>query len=84
MDELTLGIRAFQKSLYEEAHALLEPLAEQGVLRAQMIVARLYYAGNGVEKDFDKYVYWLQAAADGGDKAAKSQIKRITNKDAGT
>jgi TPR repeat protein len=77
MDDLTLGIRAFQKSLYEEARVLLEPLAEQGELRAQKIMARLYYAGNGVEKDFEKYTYWLQKAADTGDKAAKSQIKRI-------
>lgn len=81
MDELTLGIRAFQKGLYEEAHTRLEPLAQQGVLRAQMIMARLYYAGNGVEKNFDRYVFWLQAAADGGDKAAKSQVKRLGKRD---
>ena len=51
MDDLTLGVRAFQKGNYREALEKLEPLAEQGELRAQQIMARLYYAGNGVEKN---------------------------------
>ena len=77
MDDLTLGIRAFQKGLYTEAHEKLHHIAENGELRAQMIMARMYYAGNGVEKDQEKYVYWLQRAADSGDKASKSQLKRL-------
>lgn len=77
MDELTLGVRAFQKSSYEEAYTRLLPLAEQGELRAQVILARLFYAGNGVPKDQDKYIYWLQRAAENGDKSAKSQLKRL-------
>jgi len=81
MDDLTLGIRAFQKGLYDLALEKLKPYAEQGELRAQQIMARLYYAGNGVEKDFDKYIYWLQRAADGGDKAAKAQVKRLLRQD---
>jgi TPR repeat protein len=80
-NDLVSGIRAFQKGLYTEAHdKLLEP-AEQGDLRAQMIMSRLYYAGNGVEKDHEKYVYWLQMAADSGDKASKSQLKRLKKKE---
>ncbi len=81
MDDLTLGVRAFQKGRYLEAREKLEPLADQGQLRAQQIMARLYYAGNGVEKDFEKYVYWLGRAADSGDKAAKSQLKRLKQQD---
>ena len=80
MDELTVGIRAFQKGLYAEAHAKLQPLAAQGELRAQIIMARLYYAGNGVEKDPEKYAYWVQKAADNGDKASKSQLKRLNRR----
>jgi len=76
-DELAMGIRAFQKGLYAEAHGKLLTFAEEGDLRAQMIMARLYYAGNGVEKNHEKYVYWLQKAADSGDKASKSQLKRL-------
>lgn len=77
MDNLTLGIRAFKHGHYEEAYERLSGLAEQGELRAQVLLARLYYAGNGVEKDQAKYVYWLGRAAENGDKAAKSQLKRL-------
>jgi TPR repeat protein len=76
MDDLTLGIRAFQ-SHYNVAREKLSVLAEQGNLRAQIIMSRLYYAGNGVEKDHDEYVYWLRKAADNGDKASKSHLKRL-------
>lgn len=80
MDNLSLGIQAFQKGHYTEAYERLSVPAEQGELRAQIIMARLYYAGNGVEKDLKQYIYWLQRAADGGDKASKSQIKRLAQK----
>ena len=71
-----LGIRAFQKGRYEEAFRRLEPFARDGELRAQLILARLYYAGNGVERSEERHLHWLQAAADNGDKAAKAQLKR--------
>jgi TPR repeat protein len=77
MDDLTEGIRAFKKGRYVLAYQKLLALAEQGELRAQVIIARLYYAGNGVEKDHDKYMYWLGRAADSGDKSSKSQLKRL-------
>lgn len=82
MDDLTLGIRAFQKRQYEEAYTKLLSFAEQDDLRAQLMISRMYYAGNGVEKNHEKYVYWLQRAADNGDKSAKSQIKRLKKREA--
>jgi TPR repeat protein len=78
IDDLTEGVRAFKKGRYVLACQKLLPLAEQGELRAQVIIARLYYAGNGVERDHEKYVYWLQRAADSGDKSSKSQLKRLS------
>ena len=61
----------------------LEPLARGGEVRAQMIMARLYYGGNGVEQDLAQYQYWLQQAADNGDKSAKSLVKRYAKKSKG-
>jgi uncharacterized protein len=81
MDDFTLGIRAFQKGLYEEAYTKLLPLAEQGEVRAQLALSRMFYAGNGVEKSDEQFVYWLQRAADSGDKSAKSQLKRIRKRE---
>ena len=77
MDDLALGIRAFQKGRYDDVYRQLLPYAESGAVRAQLILARLYYAGNGVEQDLEKYQYWLQKAADNGDKSAKHQVKLL-------
>lgn len=82
-DDLTVGIRAFQKNRFQRAKMLLEPLAQRGEVRAQMIMARLYYGGNGVEQDMALYHYWLQQAADNGDKSAKSLVKKYAKKSRG-
>lgn len=79
-DELVTGVRAFQRGRFQQAVGLLEPLAQGGEVRAQMIMARLYYAGNGVEQDMAQYQYWLQLAADNGDKSAKSLLKKYAKK----
>ncbi|TXS95945.1 sel1 repeat family protein [Parahaliea maris] len=78
---LTQGVRAFQRGHYEEALRLLAPLAEQGEVRAQVILARLYYAGNGVEQSDERHLYWLERAADNGDKAARSRVKKLRRKE---
>jgi TPR repeat protein len=80
IDELTLGVRAFQRGRFEEAFERLAPFAEAGELRAQQILARLYYAGNGVEKSHERYRYWLQRAADNGYKPARAQLKKLDKK----
>ena len=82
-NDLIVGIRAFQKNRFQQAKMLLEPLARGGEVRAQMIMARLYYGGNGVEQDLVQYQYWLQQAADNGDKSAKSLVKRYAKKSKG-
>lgn len=79
MDDLAIGIRAFQKGRYDDAYRRLLPFAESGIVRAQLILSRLYYAGNGVGQDIEKHQYWLQKAADNGDKSAKHQIKLLRN-----
>lgn len=75
--ELARGIRAFNKGRYEEAHRVLEPLAHSGELRAQLIVARLYYAGNGVEQSDSQYRYWLEQCAANGDKSSRARLKKL-------
>lgn len=75
--ELAEGVRAFNKGRYEDAHRMLLPLAEAGELRAQLILARLFYAGNGVEKDDAQYHYWLRKAADNGDKSSRARLKKL-------
>ncbi|MCB1615745.1 MAG: sel1 repeat family protein [Pseudomonadales bacterium] len=80
MQLLQKGVNAFMHFEFDQAFQILLPLAEQGVLEAQQKVARMYFAGNGVEKSHDQYLYWLQQAADQGDKYAKAKLKRMAKK----
>lgn len=77
---LQRGIHAFMGFRFEEAVKLLLPLAEQGEVEAQKLMARLYFAGNGVEKDLKRYEYWLTRAAEQGDRQSKAKLKRIHKK----
>lgn len=77
------GLRAFARGDFAGAAQWLLPCAQAGDTRAQALVARLYYAGNGVEKDLGQYAYWLEQAAAGGDKSARARLKRLQARDAG-
>lgn len=71
------ALRAFARGEFARAAELLRPSAEQGDVRAQVLLSRLYYAGNGVPQDHEQYRYWLERAASLGDKAARAKLKRL-------
>ena len=75
--QLQKGINAFMGFRFDEAVKLLLPLAEQGEVEAQKLMARLYFSGHGVEKSLEKYQYWLTKAAEQGDRQSKAKLKRI-------
>ncbi len=79
-----LGIRAFMKGRYHKAFQLLEPAGHQGSLRAQQLLAKMYYAGNGVTADREKYLYWLGLAAANGDKPSMIKLKRAKSREGAT
>lgn len=79
-EQLDAGMRAFSRSEFTLAAELLLPCAEAGAVRAQMLVSRLYYAGNGVPQDMERYVYWLEQAAEAGEKSARAKLKRMRAK----
>lgn len=76
-EQLQKGINAFMGSRFGEAVELLMPLAQQGEVEAQKLVARLYFAGQGVEKNREQYRYWLERAAAQGDRQSKAKLKRL-------
>lgn len=55
----------------EAAYYLDYVRAQKNVFSAQLAVAQKYLAGDGVEKDDAKAVYWLQKASDGGVSGAQ-------------
>ena len=79
-DQLQRGIHAFMGFRFEEAVSILLPLAEQGEVEAQKLMARLYFSGHGVEKNLERYEYWLARAAAQGDRQSKAKLKRIKKK----
>ncbi len=79
-EQLQRGIHAFMSFRFHEAVKLLLPLAEEGEVEAQKLIARLYFAGNGVERNLERYQYWLTKAAEQGDRQSKAKLKRISKK----
>jgi TPR repeat protein len=80
MTDLDAGLRAFARGDFAVAAELLLPCAQADDIKAQLLMARLYYAGNGVEKNTQQYAYWLERAAANGDKAARAKLKRLRAK----
>lgn len=79
-EQLQRGVHAFMGFRFEEAVKLLLPLAEEGEVEAQKLMARLYFSGNGVEKSMEKYHDWLSRAAEQGDRQSKAKLKRLNKK----
>jgi len=48
---LNLGLEAYYKGEYDTAAALLQPLADKGVSRAQFRIGYMYYLGRGFKKN---------------------------------
>lgn len=57
---------AFNTGRFEQAKALLEPLAEDGDARAQYALGAMYQNGLAVEKDYATALEYYRASADQG------------------
>jgi uncharacterized protein len=55
---------------YAAAVEIARPLAEAGEAQAQVMLGRLYEAGNGVEQSMEEAVKWYTAASEKGDAEA--------------
>jgi len=78
---LSLGVKAFMAGDYLRAEPVLRYHAEAGSLKAQQLMAKMYYGGHGVERNLESYGLWLQKAADQGDKSAKARLKALHRRD---
>ncbi len=68
------GVAAYDRGDYAAAFQVWRPLAEQGDVRAQYRLGRLYEAGDGVPQDDVEALRWFDAAGEQGDKAALVSI----------
>lgn len=74
-EALHLGIKAYMREDYDRAEPVLRHHAEAGELKAQQLLAKMYYSGHGVPQDRERYLYWLEQAAAQGDRSAKARLK---------
>lgn len=63
-DKFQSGTSAFDAGQFAKARELWLPLAENGDVRAQYAIGRLYEKGKGVERDFAQAFIWYRKAAE--------------------
>jgi hypothetical protein len=68
------GVAAYDRGDYAAAFEAWQPLAEQGDVRAQYRLGRLYETGGGVAQDDAQALRWFEAAGAQGDKQALVSI----------
>ena len=49
---------------YSQALELIFPLAKSGDINAQLLLAKMYYQGQGLDKNYDKASYWVCRASE--------------------
>ena len=68
---------AFVQGAFSIAHQLALPLADNGDVRAQAMLAGLYGDGLGVARDLVSAFEWCQKAAMQGDSTAQTNLARM-------
>jgi TPR repeat protein len=61
--ELKKGLKAFDNKKFDEAFAILLPLAKNGIAQAQSLIAHMYMFGFGTDMDCTQAVKWYKKAA---------------------
>lgn len=64
--DFAIGSAAYDAGDYAKARRHLLPLAEQGNVKAQYALGRLYEKGRGVDRDFVEALKWYRKAAEKG------------------
>ena len=81
-DDLEYAMQAYEKGNYPVAYRKLLYLAERSNAKAQFNLGKMYYFGDGVEKDEKKAFEWLKNAieqytAESGDLGAQNRINTL-------
>ena len=73
-DRMKRAQAAWAAGEHDVALALWEPLAQQGVARAQSNLGAAFLEGRGVARDVDRAVDWLKRAAEQGDAGGQRNL----------
>ena len=75
---------AFDRGDYATALAIVRPLAERGVARAQGALGYLHYFGLGVPEDPTEAYRWIRMGAEGGDLRSQLRLGILYDRGHGT
>lgn len=91
LGRVSLGLEHYYDREYEKALAIWLPLARDGEMNSQVLVARLYEFGHGVAKDAKKAAFWyrkglplVRAQAEVDDRDFQFILARILLRGMGT
>ena len=76
-DDFKKGEAAFLHQDYSAAFAILKPLAEANITKAQNLLGLMYEMGFGVKRDIDVAIKWLERSANLGEAAAAHNLGSI-------
>lgn len=68
------GVAAYRKGSFSVALKELTPLAEQGEMKAQLLLGDMYSGVRGVPQDHAKAAFWYRKAADQGSAPAQTSL----------
>ena len=83
-DEWDDAAAAYDAGRYQEAIGLMEPLAENGLIEAQLVLGQSYLLGKGVAVDEERAFYWYGLAADQYDPRGLYNLAVLTLQGKGT
>lgn len=68
------GVAAYQRGIFTVALKELAPLAEQGEMKAQLLLGDMYSGVRGVPQDHAKAAFWYRKAAEQGSAPAQASL----------
>lgn len=66
------ALAALKRKEYRRAFAIYELLAQSGSASAMLTLGKFYFNGIGVQKDYDKALYWLERAYGGNRESVRN------------
>jgi uncharacterized protein len=81
--DFTDGLAAYDAGDYQTSFEEWRPLAEAGDAEAQVALAGLYLAGEGVSVDIAAGISWYRRAAESGDPVAQLNLGDFYSRGAG-
>ena len=79
-DDLQDGFDAYDRADYKAAHKFLLPLVEQGDVKAQFHLGKMYQDGQGGPQDYKEAIKYFRLSAEQGNADAQMVLDALIKK----